>query len=578
MSLRPGAAIAVACLALAGAARAAPACEAEGLEAYAGRYVAAGWSREGYVDVRVREGVLTWGPALWRPARRLSPVASDAFQIETFSERRVHFTRDAQGCVSGMVTENLPFDGPLHRAKGNEPTPFSFLLGGSSREALPGLLQEAGGDVEKLVALGRRMLDVPSQRENARRFAGELTSRVPARASTWILRGDAEVVRGMREAAAKSYRVALVKDPGNERAKRALEILGALEAPAVNTGLPFTLEEMFREPSAAEIARVRAAWSDMDLRPKDVRVEREAEVSLAGAAFTVRLISHASVGGRTYGVILVPKGARSGTLPVLVEAKGVSWNFFPLRVPEGLNLPGILGAHVRKFVLVAPGFRGEDVLLAGESFRSPSAHESWSGAALDLLTLLNVALDTTPEADAARIGAFGRSRGGAVALLAAERDPRIRCVVSWAAPADWFRLMAPEGWTQREAAEDAFRRDARLGEAGGQFLYNFLRFSRDGKESLAAVRTRLIASSPLYFAESLPPTQLHYGVEDAIVPERNGRAIESRLRRWPEVARRVELRYHADAGHDQDLFESPRQSREFLLERLLGVRPEALVP
>jgi dipeptidyl aminopeptidase/acylaminoacyl peptidase len=197
---------------------------------------------------------------------------------------------------------------------------------------------------------------------------------------------------------------------------------------------------------------------------------------------------------------------------------------------------------------------------------------------VDLLALLNVALETTLEADPARIGVFGRSRGGAVALLAAERDSRIRCAVSWAAPADWVRSMAPEGWTQREAAEDAFRRDAKLGEAGGQFLYNFLRFSREGKESLAAVRTRLIASSPLYFAESLPPAQLHYGVEDAIVPERNGRAIESRLRRWPEGARRVELRYHADAGHDQDLFEAPRRSREFLLERLLAVRPETPGP
>ena len=330
--------------------------------------------------------------------------------------------------------------------------------------------------------------------------------------------------------------------------------------------------------AAAEIARVRAAWGDVDLCPHDVRVEREAEVPVSAVVFRARLVSHGVPGGTELGVILVPKGARPGTLPVLVEAKGVSWNFFPLRVPEGLNLPRILGADVGKFILVVPGFRGEEVRLGEESFCSPSRHESWSGAAEDLLALLNVALETTPEADPARIGVFGRSRGGSVALLAAERDPRIRCVVSWAAPADWFRLMAPEGWTQREVTADALQRGAKRDERGGQFLFNFLRFAREGTEDLDAVRARLLASSPLYFVESVPPAQLHYGVEDAIVPERNGRAIERRLRNLTGAAGHVEIVFHAGAGHDQDLFEAPRRTREFLLERLLGIRPKPPVP
>ncbi len=132
--------------------------------------------------------------------------------------------------------------------------------------------------------------------------------------------------------------------------------------------------------------------------------------------------------------------------------------------------------------------------------------------------------------------------------------------------------MAPAGVTPRESAADALRRDAKLGEAGGQFLYNFLRFARAGTEDLAAVRARLLASSPLYFAESLPPSQLHYGLEDAIVPERNGRAIERRLRGSPEAARRIAFRFHAEAGHDQDLFDAPRQTRAFLLGQL-AARP-----
>ncbi len=559
--------VAFACL-LAAAAPAAAACETAGLAAFAGRYVPPGWSPEGYVDVRVRDGVLTWGPALWRPARRLVPVGPDAFQIEDFADRRVRFSRDAKGCVAEMATEGLPFERPLVRRDGGPEPPLAVLLGGSVEGAFAGLLDGAGGDPANVVSLGRRMSNVPSQRENARRLARELTARFPASSAAWVFRGDAEIATGRRVSALWSYRAALARDPQNAEARGALDTLGSGKTSPAERALPFTLEAMLREPSRAEVARVRAAWKGSNLAARAVRLEREAELSLSGVAFRARLVAHDVPGGMEYGVVLVPKGARPGSLPVLVEAQGVSWNFSPLSVPDGLNLPGILGADVGRFVLVVPGFRGEEIRLAGEPFRSPSPHESWSGAVEDLLALLDVALATTPEIDPSRVGVFGRSRGGSVALLAAARDPRIRCVVSWAAPADWFRSMAPEGLTQLEAVRDALRRNAGIGERGGQYLDNFLRHARAGQEGLAAVRARLVASSPLYFAESLPPAQLHYGLEDAIVPARNGRAIERRLRGWPAAAGRVVFRYHAGAGHDQDLFDAPRQTRDFLLERL----------
>jgi hypothetical protein len=544
------------------------ACAVDGVSAYVGRFVAPGWSPEGYVDVRVREGALTWGPALWRPARRLVRVSNDTFQIEDFAERRVRFGRDARGCVATMTTEGLPFDARLRRRAPGAATPLARLLGGSAEKAVPDLLKEAGGAVAPLVALGRRMLNVPSQRGNARRLAAELTRRFPRSAAAFTLRGEAELVGGVREAAVASFRAALTREGGSPAAAGALAMLIPPGPSPAESTLPFTLEEMLREPSPAEIDGVRAAWPREDLTPRDVAVVRTADVVLGGVVFAARLVLHGVPGRTEYGVILVPKDATAGSRPVLVEAKGVSWNFSPLRIPEGLSLPGILGGDVGKFILVVPGFRGEEVRFLGEPFRSPSAHESWSGAVEDLLGLLNVALATTPEADPSRVGVFGRSRGGSVALLAAARDARIRCVVSWAAPADWLRAMAPEGVTQREAAADALRRDAKLGEPGGQFLYNFLRFARTGSENLDAVRRRLLASSPLYFADSLPPAELHYGLEDAIVPERNARAIAERLGGAAGSARRVTILRHAGAGHDQDLFDAPRQTRAFLLRLL----------
>jgi dipeptidyl aminopeptidase/acylaminoacyl peptidase len=220
----------------------------------------------------------------------------------------------------------------------------------------------------------------------------------------------------------------------------------------------------------------------------------------------------------------------------------------------------ILGEDIGIYVIVAPGFRGEQVQAAGKSFTSNSPRESWDGAADDLIAFLNVALASTPEADSERICVFGRSRGGTVALLAAERDPRIGCVVAWAAPTDWFRFMAPAGWTQQQIAEDALRYRAKMNERGGQFVYNFLRPGRE--ENLVGVRLRMIASSPLYFADSLPEAQVHYGVEDSIVPERNGRELVRRTNS------KLKAFFYPNAGHDQDLFDAPGNTRRFLAGHL----------
>jgi dipeptidyl aminopeptidase/acylaminoacyl peptidase len=263
-----------------------------------------------------------------------------------------------------------------------------------------------------------------------------------------------------------------------------------------------------------------------------------------------------------YGAIAVPENA-AGKLPVIMEAKGVSPSFFPMRIPGGINLVQILGQDIGRFIIALPGYRGEEVSYKDEHWKSASPHESWSGAADDLLSFLQVVLSTTPQADASRIGVFGRSRGGTVALLAGERDPRIRCVAAWAAPADWLSLMAHSGWTMEQSVADSIRHHSSLEEGEGQYVYNFLRYALNGEEDLPAVRRRIIASSPLYFADSLPPTDVYYGLQDSIVPPRNGRELVRQNRN-------IIAHFYPDAGHDQDLFLAPRSTYGFLLRCLVN--------
>jgi dipeptidyl aminopeptidase/acylaminoacyl peptidase len=123
---------------------------------------------------------------------------------------------------------------------------------------------------------------------------------------------------------------------------------------------------------------------------------------------------------------------------------------------------------------------------------------------------------------------YGYSRGGGVALIVGQRDPRIKAVLAFAAPTDWFSAMGRPGvdWPKRleEASRDpSLQPDTRE----SQYLDWFVR----GREALplAELRRRLIASSPLYFAEKLRAFQIHQGENDGPVPARNAFALRDRL-------------------------------------------------
>jgi hypothetical protein len=229
-------------------------------------------------------------------------------------------------------------------------------------------------------------------------------------------------------------------------------------------------------------------------------------------------------------------------------------------------------------VYVAPGYRGERVVAGADTLLSEGDRsDAWDGATDDLLALLRVAMRVVPEADTSRVCVFGRSRGGTVALLAGIREPRIDCVVAWAAPTEWLTLMGLGGWTQRELVEEGLRRRSQPGETGGQFIDYFLRAAIERRRDLAETRLHLIASSPLHFARSAGAVQAHWGIDDGIVPVVNGRRFAAAYRAGASSGP-LDARFHPDAGHDQDRQLAPRQSREFLRRHILGRPPRRSAP
>lgn len=157
------------------------------------------------------------------------------------------------------------------------------------------------------------------------------------------------------------------------------------------------------------------------------------------------------------GLVDLPDPQRHpGLRPAVVVCHGfkgfMEWGFFP-HLGTLLAERGIVAV---RFNLSGSGMRpGEDRVGDPEAFRADTH-------ILEVEDLLAVLAATGTEiapgqADPARIGLFGHSRGGGNAILASAREPwrdRLRALVTWASVADFDRY-APD-------QKEAWRRDGEL--------------------------------------------------------------------------------------------------------------------
>jgi dipeptidyl aminopeptidase/acylaminoacyl peptidase len=146
------------------------------------------------------------------------------------------------------------------------------------------------------------------------------------------------------------------------------------------------------------------------------------------------------------GDVLTPENAAAGGPTILVchGFKGFKdWGMFP---PLGRALADA-GFTVVLFNFSGSGI-GDNLVDFTELDRfaedTISAQVDDVG---DILDALEAGRLPAPQADGARIGILGHSRGGATALIRAHEDDRIRCVVTWAAVSHLVR------WSARELDE-----------------------------------------------------------------------------------------------------------------------------
>jgi len=147
----------------------------------------------------------------------------------------------------------------------------------------------------------------------------------------------------------------------------------------------------------------------------------------------LRAITYGSDGLRVHGYLAMPKkkaDEASEKLPCIIFNRGGYGEFGSF---TDRRAQAFLGRLARwGYVAIASQYRG----TGGEEGR-----DEFGGAEIaDVLNLIPV-LESVPQADAARIGMFGWSRGGLMTYLALTHTDRIRAAVIGAGVTDSFDLL-----------------------------------------------------------------------------------------------------------------------------------------
>ncbi|GJL96970.1 MAG: hypothetical protein DHS20C06_07870 [Hyphobacterium sp.] len=528
-------------------------------------------------EVVAVEGFVAVRPPQWGGRPYFAPSIDNRFVMtlpHTDTDRWVEFSRDLDGSGTSLRFNELhsSFDGiEFIRLQDGDHTPAQFFFDRHPELAAQTALRNPQITVEQLYEFtAQQFIRYPSRRDDSIRFMEILRDQYPDHVGFTALLGLALVSVGDRVGALEHSQAALQAEPDNDLARETIRRLTMVD-PAPGEGyravLPFRLSAAHARPTASEIRNVRNIWPTRNLEPAFVNIESEYTTEISGIEYRIQIIRHELNGETHYGAAFIPAFSR-GLLPVIIDARGVNPDYSPMNIDDGTQLMRAMGDAENHYIFLVPAMNGHTLEAGGVDYVSTGdPSDAWDGATDATIGFLNAALSTISNADQQKIAAFGHSRGSTVALLAGIRDPRISLVLSVSGPVDHFQAMNSYlGWTSAELLADSMSDGLppTLEEEGGQdFDHFFDRVLTDG-ETLAEVRLRLLASSPLYFADNLPETHVFFGADDRSVPVENARLLREAMENNGLMEAGSTLRLYPDLGHDTDSLHSWRDSRNYL--------------
>lgn len=289
----------------------------------------------------------------------------------------------------------------------------------------------------------------------------------------------------------------------------------------------YNRHELFATPTQQEIEAVTADWKSRDLTPRDYQVEHEVEITDRGTI--LKIVSFTVNDIKEYGALIVPRTESPVPVRMFIFGFGINETTYAIH----LELDDT--SFDKPFIFAVPALRGQSLAITvnGAEYTTPVSEgqhcDAFDGATDDAIAFLNQIESTEEMADVSRVAVRGGSRGGTVALLMAERDKRVKLAVDVAGPTNMLELTS-------------------VSENDLTYQCQFLDALVNGTSTVKDTRHTMIASSPVFFAQDLPKTQLHLGAKDRIVPVSQGDQMLSKMNEigLPQL---IEMFVYADRGH-----------------------------
>lgn len=336
---------------------------------------------------------------------------------------------------------------------------------------------------------------------------------------------------------------------------------------APTTEVPL-VDALFAPPTEAETTLIASQWATRAVQVEGTVVEDSFDMSIMipapyttygvpvawtqPATATLRVVSHLVDGFRHNGILLVPEAA--GRYPVLVFAHGGDDGVDDLQLAIFLQAMGTLRDSV---AIVVPSFRSEPVELpARDTWLSEGTPSPWDRDIEDMRSLLRVCAKLDAKLDTSRVAVVGYSRGGGVALLAAERDQVFKSVATIAAPTSfqgpWVRKLA-----------DSLLAGGNVDLPGVDFIDStILQTLKTGRIGMDSARRELIRRSAATWVRRLPANvQCHHGYADETVYPEELVRLQSALQ---GIGRNLDARFYPNKNHMLVLFDALPVVRTFV--------------
>ena len=284
---------------------------------------------------------------------------------------------------------------------------------------------------------------------------------------------------------------------------------------------------LFAPPSAAEVMDVKADWIARNTETAGTKTVASQEIG--GATYRVLQHTVSTTGGESVthvGIVRIPTGASD--LPVVVVHHGGDDGFSINASTSNTGVEQWVAAFpelASQTVQAWPVYRSETITtgndIPGGPFAASGDPSPWDYDVDDSIAFLTAALERwADETDSGNVVAMGMSRGANTALLHAIRDDRIKAVVDYYGPTDFYN----EG-AQTLASGVLTGNAGALSLPGAQYILDNvldpLRTETGGYNAnadYATARLEVLRRSASAFTNDLPDTQVHHHYRDQIVP------------------------------------------------------------